>query len=163
MGLRRRGAAALAIILLAGFILATPAHAADKDKKGDKDRKPPFQGMTSELLLELDQKLALSDDQKEQIVALKQQFEEQHKDDLRGLREKTAQISRAIEQAKKTNNPAVQKKLQQEIRDLRLAAEKLRGEFERGLLKILTEEQRRQYESLKKELDKPGRLKPGKK
>ena len=161
MGPRRRSATALATILFAGCLLASPARAADKEKKPDKERRP-FQGMTSELLLELDQKLSLSDDQKEQIVALKQKFEEQHRDELRSLRERTGQVIRAIEHARKTNNPAAQRRAQQEIRDLRMAAEKLRGEFERGLLNILDEEQRRKYESLKKELDKPEGSSPGK-
>jgi Spy/CpxP family protein refolding chaperone len=161
MNLRRRGATALATILLSGCLLSS-AHAADKEKKADKDRRP-FQGMTSELLLQLDQKLSLTDDQKEQIVSLKQQFEEKHRDELRGLRERTARISGAMEQARKTNNPAAHRRAQQEIRELRMSAERLRGEFERGLLNILDDDQRQQYETLKKELEKPGRFKPGKK
>lgn len=161
MNLCRPSAPALAALLFIGC-LVSPARASDKDKKADKDRRP-FQGMTSELLLQLDQKLSLSDDQKEQIVALKHQFEEKHRDDLRMLRERTAQVSRTMEQARKSNNPAIHRRAQQEIRDLRMAAERLRNEFERGLLNILDDDQRQQYEALKKELEKPGRFKPGKK
>jgi Spy/CpxP family protein refolding chaperone len=161
MGPRRHSAWALAVPLILAC-LASPAPAADKDKKADKGRRP-FDGMTSELLLTLEQKLSLSDDQKEQIVALKQEFEKRRRDELRALRERTAQVRRSMEEARKTRNPAAQRRAHQEIQELRMTADKLRSEFERGLLNILDDEQRRQYEAIKKELDKPGRFKPGKK
>lgn len=162
MGPRRHSAWALAASLILACLLASPAPAADKEKKADKGRRP-FDGMTSELLLTLEQHLSLSDDQKEQIVALKQEFEKRRREELKALRERTAQVRRAMEEARKTKNPAAQRRAQQEIQELRLAADKLRSEFERGLLNILDDEQRRQYEAVKKELDKPGRFKPGKK
>ena len=70
MGSRRHSAWALATTLIVACLLASRAPGADKEKKADKGRRP-FDGMTSELLLTLEQKLSLSDDQKEQIVALK--------------------------------------------------------------------------------------------
>lgn len=161
MILATRGASALAILLLHGCFLSV-ALAADRDRKPDK-RGDRFQGMTSELLRELDQKLDLSDDQKEQIVALKQAFEERHREELRRLRERVAQVSGAMEKSRGGKDPGGHRKAMQEARELRQTAEKLRSEFERDLLKILTDEQRRQYEMLKKELSKPGRFQPGKK
>src|SRR5262249_39679452 len=150
-----------ALMALMVLVLVVPGSvcAADKDKKKGGDH---FSGMTSELLLELDERLKLSDDQKAQIVSMKEQFQERHKDELRDLRTKVMSVNKASERAKKSKDKAAMQKARDQARELRQAGEKLRSEFEKDLLQILDEGQRKEYESLKKELSKPGRFRPGK-
>jgi Spy/CpxP family protein refolding chaperone len=146
-------------MVLVMLLLAAPGslRAADKDKKKRADR---FSG--SEMLLELDERLKLTDDQKQQIVTMKEQFQERHKEDLKDLRTKVLEINEAMKAAKKNKDRAALKKAQEQAKELRQAGEKLRAEFEKELLQVLDDSQRKEYETLKKEVAKTGRLRPGK-
>lgn len=140
------------------LMLLLPGLAGAEEKRPDKNRRPDvFQGMTSQLLLELEKMANLTDDQKEKIVALKQEFEGRNQQALRKMREDVKKVSLAMEAARKVKDPSAMKEASEQAKELRQAAERLRLEFESKLLEILSAEQRMKYEELKKMQLRPGK------
>lgn len=135
-----------------GFVallwMGTPVAAQPSPRPETGKRPDVFQNMPSQLLKELGQKLDLTDEQKLKVVALKEEFEAQNKAPLKKLRQDVHAVKQGMQAARKKNDNAAVKKARAEIKALRQAGEQLHADFERKLLAILTDEQKKQYASL---------------
>ncbi|GIW78527.1 MAG: hypothetical protein KatS3mg105_0334 [Gemmatales bacterium] len=155
---------AMSRVLLTGFVLLSllveaPVVCADPgtqqsrsaDRKKKKRRPSPFQ---SRLLQQLDNKLKFTPEQRQRIAAIKKEFEERNKEAVAKLRAEVEKIRDEMARATEENDEQAQERLRQRIRNLKNDGEKLRREFERKFLTVLTPEQKKQYRILLRDFEK---------
>ena len=141
--IRAIGLSPLVLCLLAACVRGQPTTATQP--------RPLAKLGGSEILLELDRRLKLTDAQQERIMRMKEMFQSRNADELRRLRDDVLRVRTALEQARKDKDRVALVKAREEIAQLREAGEKLRSQFETELLPILTDEQKAKYEKLKKD------------
>lgn len=147
------------LVWLMLMLLLSPATSlAAPEKRPERSKPDQFQGMTSLLLLEIDKRLNLSGEQKSRIVDLKKEFEDKHRDAVMKLREEAARIRHDMDSARTKKDGLAMKRASDQLRELRRNAEKLRAEFEQKLLDVLTDEQKKQYADIKKDLSRPDKV-----
>jgi Spy/CpxP family protein refolding chaperone len=157
MIMSRRPIRALFLALCASLTLPL-ARAQDHSLAPPNDRRPDqFQNMTSQLLLDLDARLHLTDEQKAKLVKIKKEFQYKHRDELKQLRQDVKRVQQSLQQARQNKNALAVSDARGQVQALRRAAEKLRAEFERQLREILSDAQKEQYDALKKERSQPGK------
>jgi Spy/CpxP family protein refolding chaperone len=113
-------------------------------------RSDLFQNTQSQLLKDLDQTLSLTDEQKRRIIAIKKEFERENKAALKKLRQEVQAVRQTMQAARKNNDTVALKKARGEAKTLQQAGERLHAEFEKELLALLSDEQKKQYAAFKK-------------
>ncbi|MBY0528129.1 MAG: Spy/CpxP family protein refolding chaperone [Gemmataceae bacterium] len=141
-------------------LFLTPfASGADDEKKPGKGKFGGQIGQGQPLLsAEAMEKLKLSSEQKEKITKLVKDFEDKSKD-------LTGKIREDLQKAIQDKDKDAIKSAAEKMRDVREQAGKLRTEFEGKLTGLLTDEQKKKFEEIKKEQPQPrpfgGKPQPG--
>jgi Spy/CpxP family protein refolding chaperone len=144
----RSGAFVLGLAVIFG---AVPASAQDKAKPDRAKLKDRIAELKNLLPPDAVEKLKLTDEQKEKLAKLQQEFEEKSKETLGKIR---ATLQKAIQDK---DGEAIRKAGE----EIRAGAEKLRGEFMEKVAGLLTEEQKKKLEEIKKEAPARPGFRPG--
>lgn len=147
---RRFLALCLGMALLACAQLGT-AEAQDSKKT---DKKTNSTITSSRWLLELEEKLNLTEDQKDTLARLKQDFLDKHKTEVKRMRDEAEKIQASIRDAEKKKDKYLTRKAQSDAKNLQDTAMKLFGEFEATFVGVLTEPQKKKYEVIRKDFSK---------
>lgn len=130
-------------LLSAGLAGLGTLQAADDAKPRERGKRGQFPAAAVDLLpADLDEKLALSTEQKEKLARLRDDVRARQKAVLDKLRD-------AMQQARQNKD---RDKLREQFQAFRQEAEKLRGEVEAKLKELLSDEQKKKFEELKKNL-----------
>jgi len=134
--------------LVLSLLVVTVVLAAE-DQKPPKTTGPgdtPSFGMQMPLLTpKMLEKLNLSDEQKEKVDALVKKYGEKQKESMKKLHD-------TMEKFRKDMNPGDRAKMAQSMQEFMASSGKQHTEAEGKLKALLTEEQKKKYEELKKEL-----------
>jgi Spy/CpxP family protein refolding chaperone len=127
-------------------LLLTAVAGADEERKRPEPSSPPFPLLARQpplLTPGMLEKLKLTDDQKEKVNKLLKDFETKHKETETKFREATAKAGQ---------DPEAARKLGELARSFQELAPKQHAEAESKLKELLTKEQQKKYEELKREL-----------
>jgi Spy/CpxP family protein refolding chaperone len=128
-------------------VLGGLVQAADDAKARERGKRGQLPGAALDLLpADLDEKLALSTEQKEKLARLREEVRARQKAVLEKLRD-------AMQQARQNKD---RDKLREQFQAFRQEAEKLRDEVQAKLKELLSDEQKKKFEELKKSLPQAG-------
>jgi Spy/CpxP family protein refolding chaperone len=122
-----------------------------KDTKKERPRSELSRRIGQLLSPEDEAKLKLTDEQKEKVAKLQQDFREQNKETLDKLRGEFDKIREALRKARADQDRDAARKAMQDLREQFQSFQKLRDQFDTKLSAFLTDEQKKLYEELKKE------------
>jgi Spy/CpxP family protein refolding chaperone len=94
------------------------------------------------------------------VAKLQKEFQEQHKDALGKLAADFSKVRDAMRKAREDNDRDAIRQAMQDMRAQFQSFQKLRDEFDTKLSAVLTDEQKKQYDELKRERSQRGRF-PG--
>jgi Spy/CpxP family protein refolding chaperone len=146
----RRMFLCLGLAVTLGVLPSSAAAQDSKDKKKERPRGDVSAGI-GQLAPEVAEKLKLTDEQKAKVAQLQKDFKQQHQQDLDKLRDVMSQVREAMTKAGTDKDRDAMRRAFQDLRAQGQTIHKLREEFDTKLAGVLRDEQKKQYEELKKE------------
>jgi Spy/CpxP family protein refolding chaperone len=141
----------LGLVLVLGALQSSALAQDSKDTKKERPRSGLGSRIGQLLSPEDEAKLKLTDEQKEKVAKLQKEFREQNKETLDKLGDEFGKIREALRKARADQDRDSARKAMQDLRGQFQSFQKLRDQFDAKLSALLTDEQKKLYEELRKE------------